>query len=150
MSVYLDTSCLLKLLVLELESAAVRDAVSGAEEVVVSSLAQLEAEVTLRGAHLGGRLRPRQWKAYRDKLAELLDLAPFRACTLAGTVFETALEQERHAGKAHCRSLDRLHLAAMQELGLRQLLTHDVAQATAARALGFLVRSPGREREKRS
>ncbi len=42
MSVYLDTSCLLKLLVFEPESGDVRNAVAAADDVVVSSLARLE------------------------------------------------------------------------------------------------------------
>ena len=33
----------------------------------------------------------------------------------------------------------------MEELGLRQLMTHDAPQAEAARALGYAVLSPGRE-----
>jgi hypothetical protein len=43
------------------------------------------------------------------------------------------------------RTLDRLHLAAMEELGLHRLMTHDVPQAEAARVLGYAVLSPGRE-----
>jgi hypothetical protein len=144
MSVYLDTSCLLKLLVLEPESNAVRGVVAAEDDVVVSSLARLEAEVRLHAAYLGGRFRARQWKSYRDKLEDLIGLAPFRECSLAGSVFRTALDQVRAAEKTHCRSLDRLHLAAMQELRLRHLLTHDEAQAAAARALGYRVESPGR------
>lgn len=144
MSVYLDTSCLLKLLVHEPESGDVRDAVAAADDVVVSSLARLETEVRLHGAYLGGRFRARQWKAYRDKLEDLLVLAPFRECSLAGSVFRTALDQVRGANKTHCRSLDRLHLAAMQELRLTHLLTHDDGQAAAAKVLGYRVGSPGR------
>jgi len=143
-SVYVDTSCLLKLLVFERESGDVRDAVAAADDVVVSSLARLEAEVRLHGAYLGGRFRARQWKAYRDKLEDLLALAPFRECSLAGSVFHTALDQVRGAEKTQCRSLDRLHLAAMQELRLKHLLTHDDGQAAAAKALGYRVDSPGR------
>ena len=36
-------------------------------------------------------------------------------------------------------SLDRLHLAAMEDLGVRRLMTADEAQAAAAKALGFEV-----------
>jgi predicted nucleic acid-binding protein len=141
---YLDTSCLLKLLLLEPESEAVRQAIAGSDEVVVSSLTRLEAEVTLKSGYLGGRYRARQWGAYREKLGQLLVLAPFRMSGLGGGVFETAISQDRQAAKTHCRSLDRLHLAAMQELGLRRLMTHDEGQAVAALALGYRVDRPGR------
>lgn len=144
MTVYLDTSCLLKLLLLEPESESVRQAIAGEEEVVVSSLTRLEAEVVLKAGYLGGRHGARQWGAYRKKLTELLLLAPFRAAGLSGGVFEAAIRQHRQAEKVHCRSLDRLHLAAMQELALRRLMTHDEGQAAAARALGYRVDQPGR------
>ena len=42
----------------------------------------------------------------------------------------------------HCRTLDRLHLAAMQALGVRRLLTNDDIQTRAATALGFEVLRP--------
>ena len=142
--VYLDTSCLLKLLLLEPESAAVRQAVSAETGVVISSLTQLEAEVQLAAGHRGGRYRASQWRAYRSGLARLLDLDPFRLRSLPGTVFATALRQQQLSVKVHCRSLDRLHLAAIEELGLERLMTHDDAQAAAARACGFSVAQPGR------
>jgi hypothetical protein len=41
------------------------------------------------------------------------------------------------------RTLDRLHLAAMEELGLHRLMTHDGPQAKAAAARGYAVLSPG-------
>jgi predicted nucleic acid-binding protein len=47
---------------------------------------------------------------------------------------KTALEQHE-AATAHGRSLDRLHLAAMEELGVRRLMTHDARQAEAARVV---------------
>jgi hypothetical protein len=42
----------------------------------------------------------------------------------------------------YCPTLDRLHLAVMQALGFRRLLTNDDAQARAGRALGFSVSLP--------
>ena len=45
--------------------------------------------------------------------------------------------------KLHCRSLDRLHLAAMEELGIKRLMTHDFRQAEAAREMGIDVVMPG-------
>lgn len=143
--VYLDTSCLLKLILLEPESAAIRQAVAREAEVVVSILTQLEAEVQLKAGHLGGRYRAARWRAYRSGLASLLEVAPFRFATLAGRVFDTAIRQHQKTDQAHCRSLDRLHLAAMEELDVRRLMTHDGAQAAAADAFGFSVLQPGRD-----
>ena len=51
---YLDTSCLLKLLRDEPESADVRRVVDAEAEVIVSSLTELETEVQLKAAVIGG------------------------------------------------------------------------------------------------
>jgi predicted nucleic acid-binding protein len=50
----------------------------------------------------------------------------------------------RHPQAAHCRSLDRLHLAAMEELKLTRLITLDEIQGKAAKALHYEVLYPGR------
>jgi predicted nucleic acid-binding protein len=142
--IYLDTSCLLKLLLEEPESEAVRLAVARESEVVVSVLAELEAAVQLRAGWLAGEYRERQYRAYRGQLAAFRDLDPFRFRPLAGSLFTTALRQDRAARRIHCRTLDRLHLAAMEELGARRLMTSDTAQAAGARALDFEVAIPGR------
>src|SRR2546421_8554751 len=111
--IYLDTSCLLKLLREEPESADVRSAVSTEDEVVVSFLAELETEVQLKAATLGGEIRVSQWRQYQAKLAAMRNFDPFHFRPLPAAVFQTALRQHRHPQAAYCRSLDRLHLAAM-------------------------------------
>jgi predicted nucleic acid-binding protein len=141
--IYVDSSSLLKLLWSEPESDAVRAQVGAEDVVVVSSLAALESEVHLRAAWLAGRYREARWRQFRTKLAELHTLEPFRFHRLAGTVFETALRQLRAPGAVHCRTLDRLHLAAMEELGIRRLMTNDPTQAAAARVMGLDVVTPG-------
>jgi predicted nucleic acid-binding protein len=142
--VYLDTSALLKLLWREPESQAVRTRVAAEDAVVVSSLVELETEVQLKAAWLGGRYREAQWRRFRAKLTELRDLEPFHFRTLPGSLFPTALRQHEAAGRSHGRTLDRLHLAAMAELDLDRLMTNDDVQAEAARVLGFEVVTPGR------
>jgi predicted nucleic acid-binding protein len=142
--IYLDTSCLLKLLLEEPESEAVRQAVARESEVIVSALTELEATVQLRGAWLSGEYRERRYHAYVRQLSAFRETDPFRFRPLAGSLFQTALRQDREARRIHCRTLDRLHLAAVEDLGLRRLMTHDAAQAAGATALGFEVVSPGR------
>ena len=141
--VYLDSSSLLKLLWPEPESAAVRRRVAAEDAVVVSSLAELESEVQLRAAWLAGKYREARWRRFQAKLSELRGTEPFRFQRLGGSVFEAALRQHRAAHTPHCRTLDRLHLAAMEELNVRMLMTNDTGQAEAARAMGFEVVTPG-------
>jgi uncharacterized protein with PIN domain len=143
--IYLDTSCLLKLLREEPESAHVRSAVAAEAHVMVSSLTELETEVQLKAALLGGEIRARQWRQYQIKLAAFRNLDPFQFRHLPAAAFSTALRQQRRPQVVYCRTLDRLHLAAMEELRLTRLITLDVAQGTAATALGYEVVYPGRE-----
>jgi len=139
---YIDSSSLLKTLWEEPESPAVREAIADEQEVVISTLAELETEVQLRAKWLSGGLTKTRYEAYRKKLASFRETSPFEFRDLSGAVFRRAIEQHL-GGKWHCRSLDRLHVAAMSELGQRRLLTNDTKQAAGARALGYEIVSPG-------
>jgi hypothetical protein len=136
---------LLKLLLPEPESPAVQAAVAAEDRVVLSTLVELETEVQLRAAWLDGRFTRSRYRALTERLRLLSQQDPFIVRPLPGTIFQTALRQHRERPGPHVRTLDRLHLAAMEELGLHRLMTHDVPQAEAARVLGYAVLSPGRE-----
>ena len=110
--------------------------------VVVSSLAELEAETQLRAGFLGGHLTRRHYRCVLDCLAGFRQQEPFAFQSLPGTLFQTALRRHRAAERPHLRLVDRLHLAAMEELQIRRLMTHDAAQADAAQRLGYEVISP--------
>ena len=125
----------------EPESAAVGQAISRENRVLVSALAELETEVQLRGKLLSGALTKARYEGYRKALVSYRTMAPFEFISIPGTVFRRALE-EIASSKHHCRSLDRLHLAAMGELGIRRLMTNDRKQATAAEMLGYNVIRP--------
>ncbi|MBI4611705.1 MAG: hypothetical protein HY726_22180 [Candidatus Rokubacteria bacterium] len=135
---------MLKILLPEPESGAVQAAVAGEELVVLSTLAELEAEVQLRAAWLGGAVTRTQYRRLTARLRNLGQREPFEVRQLPGRVFSTALRQHRERERPHARTLDRLHLAAMEELGVHRLMTHDVAQAGAARAARYAVVTPGR------
>ncbi|PWU19125.1 MAG: hypothetical protein C5B48_14010 [Candidatus Rokuibacteriota bacterium] len=117
--IYLDTSCLLKLLLEEPDSEAVRVAVARESEVVLSSLTELEAAGQLRAARLAGEFGDRRHRAYIGRLDVFRETDAFRFRPLAGSLFQTAMRQNRES-RIHCRALDRLHLAAMEELGLER------------------------------
>ncbi len=141
--IYIDSSSLLKLFWQEPESEAVRERVASESAVIVSSLADLETRTQLTAAWLAGRYGVARRGRYLAKLGELRRTAPFQFRTLPGSVFETALRLLAASGRTHCRTLDRLHLAAMTELEVARLLTNDAVQAGAAHALGFSVVIPG-------
>lgn len=140
--IYVDTSSLLKLLLAEPESQAVQDAVKDEPEVLLSPLADLEASVQLRAMWLGGELTRTQHERLRSRLMLMRNEAPFVFQPVPGSVFETALRQHNGSERIHCRAFDRLHLAAMEELGITRLMTNDSTQAAAAKVLGYEVNFP--------
>jgi predicted nucleic acid-binding protein len=140
--IYLDTSCLLKLLREEPESGAVRDAVDAESEVIISALTELETEVQLKAAYEGGEIRLAQLRQLQARLTAMKNLDPFYFRHLPAAVFQTALKQIHRSEAAHCRTLDRLHLAAMHELNLKRLITLDEMQRKAGEAIGYTVLWP--------
>jgi predicted nucleic acid-binding protein len=141
--IYLDSSSLLKLFHDEPESASVRHMVAGETEVVISALARLESRIQLKSGWLGGDYGKARYLAFVKELDELAESEPFRFVDLTGGIFSTAIRQDWEAGPLHLRVLDRLHLAAMEELDVSRLMTNDGNQAAAAKALGFEVITPG-------
>jgi len=142
-SLYFDTSCFLKLLFTEPETARVIELVAAESKLVVSTLTRLETLVQVRGREGGGTITRREGDRVRSKMEKLLADPPFESAGLSANVFRLAERDARAPRKmGHCRTLDRLHLATMEGLGLRRLLTNDAQQARAAQALGFEVVLP--------
>lgn len=143
MSLYLDTSCLLKLFFPERDSDGVATLVVAEDRVVISTLAQLELRVQIHGRVAGGTLSARAATALGAFIDLTLRQSPYEIAETPSTVFSIAAAQILPFGRSvHCRTLDRLHLAAMEALGLRRLLTSDESQARAALARGFEVLRP--------
>ena len=136
---YIDTSSLLKLLWEEPESEWTRQRIAVEQKVILSSLAKLEADVQLAGACLAGKYSRAKLSAFRRALMSFPEIEPFDSAELPSQLYQVALRQQRIAEQPHCGTLDRLHLAAMELLGISRLLTHDLRQAQAARGLGFEV-----------
>jgi predicted nucleic acid-binding protein len=143
--IYLDSSSLLKLLWSEPESPAVVAAIGVEDTAVISVLAEIEALVQLKAAYLGGEYTAPQWRRLETRFSVLRHQPPYAFRDLPGAVFQTALRQHRRAAATHCRALDRLHLAAMEQLGISRLMTNDEGQAKAAAIAGFDVVRPGRD-----
>ena len=120
--VYLDSSALVKLVVREPESAALRSYLRSTPNRVSSTLARVEVLRAVLPQGAGARIRARQVLERTSLLAlddTLLDAA--------GTLDLPGL-----------RSLDAIHLAAAQAVGpLRALVTYDRRLAEAAESLGL-------------
>lgn len=125
---YLDASALVKLVVAEPETPALRGFVRRREFLTSCALSRVEV---VRAVHAHGPTAVRTARALLDEIdlaeldAELLDVA----AELEGPI----------------RSADAIHVAAALELGdeLEALVTYDARMATTARQLGLPVLSPG-------
>ncbi len=140
-ALYLDTSCLLKLFFPEPEAARVIELLGNESDVVVSELALLEAETQLGARLLGGLLTKSRHQKLARELLHTMTLAPFRVAELAPDALARARSLAART-RVHCRTLDLLHLAAMDAERIERLLTNDAGQAAAAKALGFTVTIP--------
>jgi predicted nucleic acid-binding protein len=140
--IYLDTSCLVKLVRPEEDSRKVGTAVFNEPVVVISVIAELETLIELKAGYMGGDYSLTEWRKLELELYAVKNQEPFQFRHVPSGIWEVAFRQHRNSAKTHCRTLDRLHLAAMEKLGIKQLLTTDSAMANAARELGMDVILP--------
>jgi predicted nucleic acid-binding protein len=132
LKLYLDSSALVKLVQREIESDALRRFLrrQRGDQLVTSALARVEV---CRAVLLGGPAALAQARRQLSRLDQILLSTEVldRAATLAPNV--------------QLRSLDAIHLAAVQVVGahLRALVTYDARLADAATELGVAVERPG-------
>jgi predicted nucleic acid-binding protein len=125
---YIDSSAIVKLVVAEPESKALRRYVSRRGSLVSSALAR--TEVTRALLPLGSDAVARGEEVLRR--VELL------------RINDRLLRDAGRMPPAELRSLDAIHLASARALGasVRQVVTYDERMADAAQAAGFAVASP--------
>lgn len=125
---YLDSSAIVKLIVKEQESNALRRYLRGRQAVVTSALARTEVKRAV--LQLGAIAMQRA-----DDVLNRIELVQLNNAVLnaAGVMKPDSL-----------RSLDAIHLAtaALFETTLSDLVTYDTRMASAARAHGLAVASP--------
>lgn len=125
---YVDSSAIVKLAVVEPESAALRRCLSRRQPLVSSALARTEVARALMPTGSDAVARGEQ-VLRRIQLLRVND----RVLSEAGRMMPAEL-----------RSLDAIHLASARQLGasLRQIVTYDERMADAAQACGWVVSSP--------
>lgn len=129
---YVDSSALLKRVVAEPESTAVRTLLAerhaAGDLLTSSSLAWVEI-----------------WRALRR--ASVADVSTIAGLALSGIaefpLDDAVLVRARRIGQDELRSLDAIHLAAATAVGATDVLTYDTRLAAAAETAGMRVLAPG-------
>jgi hypothetical protein len=125
---YLDSSAIVKLVVAEPESKALRRYISRRRHLITSALARIE---------VSRALLPSGPQAVARGEAVLRRVQLLR-------VNDRVLKEAGKLQPPDMRSLDAIHLASAQQLGasVRQIVTYDERMAAGARAVGWSVASP--------
>jgi predicted nucleic acid-binding protein len=128
--VYLDSSALVKLVVAEAESAALRRHLRSRPERATSALAKVEVIRAVRPHGPPAVTRARQ-------VLRRIDVVHLD---------DELLEDAATLDRGVLRSLDAIHLASARTLGdeLQAVVTYDARMATAAERLGLQVDTPRR------
>jgi predicted nucleic acid-binding protein len=130
-ALYVDSSALLKRVVLERESTAVRALLrrsnAAGDLLTASSLAWLEVWRTLRRGGLSNVS-----SMTRRALAGIAEFP----------LSDAVLAQARYIGNDKVRALDAIHLASAVAVGAEYMLTYDVRLAESAVANGIDVLQP--------
>ena len=130
MTLYVDTSALLKRYVNERDSDVAEQLMATDPVLVTSHLTEVELRRNLT-RHLDGE------DLLRTRRQVQADLDAFALVSLDAT---TCAEAARLAEQTLCRSLDAFHIAAARRAGERTVLcTFDIRQAQAARSAGLTV-----------
>ena len=134
MTVFLDTSALVRRYVAEPGRDLVVEAMAGDDQWVASALARTETMITLHQLAAGPRQQARLWSAFRD------DWAAFVVVPVDDRCLSRAVELGAQYG---VRLVDAIHLAAADRLPRPlRYVTFDRHQIPGAAALGFDVVSP--------
>ena len=130
MTLYVDTSALLKRYISERDTDVAEQYIAADPTLVTCRLTEVELRRNLARLLKGGDLLSARRQVQTDLNAFALISIDSTTCNKAAVIAEQTL----------CRSLDALHVAAAQRAGeSTTFLTFDVRQAQAARSVGLCV-----------
>lgn len=129
-AIYLDSSALVKLVIAEPESSALRRFLRGHEVRVTCALARAEVP---RAVAPHGEVAVRRARSVLERLDVI-------------RIDDALLDSAASLGPGVLRTLDAIHIAAASSLqgSLEVLVTYDRRMEEAALALGLAIRAPGR------
>jgi uncharacterized protein len=128
-TLYVDSSAIIKRYIDERDSDVAIELMARDPVLVTSRLTEVEVRRNLTRLLDGPAL-------IDSRRTFNADLDAFALISIDATVCS---EAARISEETRCRSLDAIHLASAQRAGRATLLTFDIRQADAARALGLQV-----------
>lgn len=137
-AVYVDTSTLIKWYISEPYSDEVEAFLTGDVQPVLSSLAMLEWDCTMRRRERAGSFDVHYRLLAEREFAKQLAEGFFRQADINRQVFDLARELIRQVEPMPLRAMDALHLASASSLGISRFATSDRILADAARKLGMI------------
>ncbi|MFN7150683.1 MAG: type II toxin-antitoxin system VapC family toxin [Microthrixaceae bacterium] len=137
MITYIDTSVLMKLLVLEEGTDAATQIWDASDSLVSVSLVQVEGHAALAAAARAGRLSRAQLRRTRASLAELLD-----QMALVQVTAELVDDASELADVEQLRGYDAVHLAGALLVTADVMASADDDLCVAAGNRGLLVANP--------
>jgi len=139
---YIDTSSLLRLFAPVEQFRAIEPLISTSDVIVLSSITFMESHIQLKSRLLGGIYKQKLYEEATSRLDGYRSFDPFVYKKVPGEVFERGVLQAKAPQSLYLRSMDRLHLSAMELLGCIHLITNDIQQSDVARAMGYQVTIP--------
>lgn len=143
---YWDTSCSLKLYVMESDSATFKSHLASNPIIVASSISRLELWTSLRRKEAESFLYPGEARYLIDCFDEdvargVISLKELDAALLK--VFDAVIEDcMKRTLPIMLRTLDAIHLSTAKAFGETEIVTMDKHMRTAALFLGFTVFPP--------
>ncbi len=133
MRLFLDTSALVKVYVLEPGSQCIAELMASADGIAVSALAEVEVVSALNRLRREKKLPPADYRRIMSELSA--DLETFDIVQIDRGVIEGAVQLLEHS--LPLRAADALHLASALEAGAEHFISADRRQRTAAMSAGL-------------
>jgi predicted nucleic acid-binding protein len=142
-AIYLDASAVVKLFVPEHESDELNEALTGAEDVVLSDLALTEVASALGRRMREGRLAPAECRRLHREAAKLASSC--RRSELTPPVHRRAERLLLGSRNVPLRTLDALHVALALDADAATLVAYDPRLRAAAASQGLFVAPENRD-----
>ena len=137
--IYIDTSVLVKWLVIEPFSQEVVQFFNEASQLIISDLVELECHCTLMRLQRNKNITEEYRLKAEHVLAEQISDQWFERAAFSGHVFKEAKRLIDQVSPLPLRSLDAVHLSIVQAANIKKIATADIEMRKVAEKLGLAI-----------